>query len=92
MIPLARLRSRLGLDPYNKSAPISEESVQNKKYKIALSQHIGAPAVPAVAKGDRVNAGQQIANPAENALSVAIHSPVSGTVTEINAKFITITI
>lgn len=92
MIPLARLRSRLGLDPYNKSAPITEDKLNNKKYKIALSQHIGAPAVPSVSKGDKVEAGQMIANPAENALSVAIHSPVSGTVAEINAKFITITI
>ena len=91
MIPLSRLRSRLGLDPYNKSAPISEESINVKKYKIALSQHIGAPAVPIVAKGDKVEASQKIADAKENALSVAIHSPISGTVTDINAKFITIT-
>ncbi|MBQ1989202.1 MAG: SLBB domain-containing protein [Clostridia bacterium] len=91
MIPLSRLRSRLGLDPYNKSAPITEENVNVKKYKIALSQHIGAPAVPIVAKGDKVEANQKIADAKENALSVAVHTPVSGTVTDINAKFITIT-
>ena len=91
MIPLSRLRSRLGLDPYNKSAPITEENINVKKYKIALSQHIGAPAVPIVAKGDKVEANAKIAEAKENALSVAIHTPVSGTVTDINAKFITIT-
>ena len=91
MIPLSRLRSRLGLDPYNKSAPITEENINVKKYKIALSQHIGAPAVPIVAKGDKIEANAKIADAKENALSVAIHTPVSGTVTDINAKFITIT-
>ncbi len=92
MIPLSRLRSRLGLDPYNKSAPISEEQIKPKKLKIALSQHIGAPSVPVVKKGDKLEANQMIAAGMDNALSVAVHTPYSGTVTDINAKFITITL
>lgn len=92
MIPLSRLRSRLGLNPYNKSAPVVEDEVKCKKLKIAISQHIGAPAVPVVQKGDKVSANQMIAAPAENALSVAIHSPLDGTVTDINKKYITISV
>ncbi|MBQ6829777.1 MAG: SLBB domain-containing protein [Clostridia bacterium] len=91
MVPLKRLRSRLGLDPYNQSAPMSEEPVESKKLRIPLSQHIGAPAVAIVKKGDRVEAGQLIATPAENALSVAIHAPMAGTVTDVTARVITIT-
>ncbi len=92
MIPLSRLRSRLGLDPYNNSAPVSEQPLRFGKLFVSLSQHIGAPAVPVVKKGDKVTAGQMIASPAENALSVAIHSPVDGTVTEITKTKITISV
>ena len=92
MIPLSRLRSRLGLDPYNKTAPISEEPLKFKKLTISLAQHIGAPAVAIVKKGDKVKAGQIIAAAAENALSVAIHSPVDGTVTEVLTSKIIISV
>lgn len=44
-----------------------------------LSQHIGAPAVPIVAKGDHVVAGQKIAE-AAGFVSAPIYATVSGTV------------
>ena len=91
-IPLSRLRSRLGLDPYNMEAPMDESPIKIKRLKINLSQHIGAPAVPCVKKGDAVEAGQMIAAPAENALSVAIHSPIKGKVVEANKSRIIIAI
>ena len=46
---------------------------------IPLAQHIGAPAVAKVAKGDKVLTGQLIAE-AGSFMSANIHSPVSGTV------------
>ena len=49
-----------------------------------MSQHIGAPAVPAVQKGDKVKVGTRIANPMEKALSAAIYSSVSGTVLKVD--------
>ncbi|MDR2885700.1 MAG: electron transport complex subunit RsxC [Rikenellaceae bacterium] len=51
---------------------------------VPLGQHIGAPAVAIVAKGDKVLAGQPIAK-AGGFVSAAIHSPVSGTVTVVDA-------
>ena len=44
-----------------------------------LSQHIGAPAVPVVAKGDHVLTGQKIAE-AQGFVSAPIYATVSGTV------------
>ncbi|HIX58164.1 MAG TPA: electron transport complex subunit RsxC [Candidatus Blautia gallistercoris] len=44
-----------------------------------LSQHIGAPAKPIVEKGERVLAGQKIAE-AGGFVSAAVHASVSGTV------------
>ncbi len=50
---------------------------------IPLSQHIGAPAVAKVAKGDRVLTGQLIAE-AASFMSANIHSPISGTVKSVD--------
>ena len=50
-----------------------------------LSQHIGAPAVPVVAKGDYVLAGQLIAE-AGGFVSANIHSSVPGTVKAIEPR------
>lgn len=49
---------------------------------IPLSQHIGAPAVACVAKGDKVKTGQLIAK-ASGFVSANIHSSVSGTVASL---------
>ena len=46
---------------------------------VSMSQHIGAPAKPVVAAGDKVKVGQVIAEPG-GFVSAFIHSPVSGTV------------
>lgn len=51
---------------------------------VPLAQHIGAPAVPKVAKGDKVLTGQLIAE-AAGFVSANIHAPVSGTVTAVEA-------
>jgi electron transport complex protein RnfC len=51
--------------------------------QIFLAQHIGAPAVPVVAKGDKVKVGQLVAK-AAGFVSANIHSSVSGTVTMID--------
>ena len=52
-----------------------------------LSQHIGAPAAPVVAKGDRVLAGQKIAE-ASGFVSSPVYASVSGTVKAIEPHFV----
>ena len=81
--------ARLDLTKYNKEAPLDNEVVDIKKVRIMLSQHIGAPAIAAVQVGDRVERGQMIAEPGKG-LSVAIHASISGTVTEVNDKYVVI--
>ena len=49
-----------------------------------MSQHIGAPALPAVQKGDKVKVGTLIGKPMEKALSTSIYSSVSGTVLKVD--------
>lgn len=50
---------------------------------IPVAQHIGAPALPVVEKGDSVKAGQIIAQ-SQGFVSTNIHSSVSGTVLKID--------
>jgi len=52
---------------------------------IALAQHIGAPAKPLVAVGDKVKVGQPIAEPG-GFVSAFIHASVSGTVKSIGPR------
>ena len=56
---------------------------------IPLRMHIGAPCVPAVRTGERVEAGQVIAQPPEGALGAVIHASISGTA-EVGADHILI--
>ena len=53
--------------------------------KISMSQHIGAPCKPLVAKGDYVKVGQKIGD-TDAFVSAPIHSGVSGTVTAIEEQ------
>src|SRR6056300_307312 len=52
---------------------------------LPLSQHIGAPAEPVVNVGDKVKAGQLLAE-SQGAVSAAVHAPTSGTVTAIGMR------
>ena len=57
---------------------------------IPMSMHSGVPAVPVVQKGDHVYVGQLIAKEGEGRVSSPIHASVSGTVSEVSEKSISI--
>lgn len=59
--------------------------VSPKRVAIPVQQHIGAPAVPLVSKGNYVKIGQTIAD-FKNGLSCPIHASISGTVTDIEMR------
>ncbi|MDD4923197.1 MAG: electron transport complex subunit RsxC, partial [Bacteroidales bacterium] len=60
-----------------KQAPLPKQSV------VLLNQHIGAPAIPVVKKGEEVKTGQLIAK-ANGFISANIHSPVSGIISKMD--------
>ena len=90
LVSKERLTARLGLSKYDVEARLVDEQVEAKQVKIALTQHIGAPAVAAVAKGDAVTLGQVIGAAAEGKLGVNTHASISGTVVDVNDRFVTI--
>lgn len=54
-------------------------------FSVSMAQHLGAPATPAVAVGDKVKVGQVIGEPS-GFISAYVHSPVSGTVKAVAPK------
>jgi Na+-translocating ferredoxin:NAD+ oxidoreductase RnfC subunit len=86
-VSVSRLTERLGLAAYDGEAPLQEQ-FETKTVKLLLSQHIGAPATPTVAVGDRVRCGQTVAKAAEGALSVDLHASLDGVVTAVTSKYI----
>ena len=88
-VPMKRLAARIGVQKYNKTAPMLDDEIKPKSVNIMLSQHIGAPAKAVVLPGDTVKVGQRIAVAVEG-LSVDIHSSIDGKVLAVNDKFIKI--
>ena len=86
---MAKLTFRGGVHPYDgkdlsKDKPM-KTIVPKGEMVYPLSQHIGAPAVPLVKKGDKVLAGQKIAE-AGGFVSAPIYATVSGTVKIIEPR------
>ena len=86
---MGKLTFRGGIHPYegkelSKYHPI-EKYLPKGDLVYPLSQHIGAPSVPCVKKGDSVLAGQKIAD-AGGFVSVPLHASVSGTVKGIEKR------
>lgn len=75
-----------GIHPEEYKEPTSSQLIERmpfvEEYTLPLSQHIGAPSKPVVRKGQRVLRGELIAE-AGGFVSVALHSPVDGTVSDI---------
>lgn len=78
-----------GIHPYDGKDLSDEKEIVDYLPKgecvYPLSQHIGAPAVPLVKKGDKVLVGQKIAETG-GFVSANIHSGVSGTVKTIEPR------
>lgn len=86
---MALLTFKGGIHPYDGKDLSKDKPIRNVLPKgelvYLLSQHIGAPAVPVVQKGDHVKVGQVIAE-AGGFVSAPIHASVSGTVKGIRKQ------
>ncbi|MDR2634616.1 MAG: electron transport complex subunit RsxC [Clostridiales bacterium] len=86
-MPKEKIRTfRRGIHPLShkkptENVPLGEISTPETVY-INVAQHLGAPALPVVAEGDRVKVGTLIAA-ANGFVSANVHSSVSGTVKKI---------
>lgn len=88
--PSRRIAARLGVDAYYDYHISDCQILTPVTVHIPLRQHIGAPSIPAVTVGDRVETGQLIGTIPEKALGANIHASICGTVTEVSNSVITI--
>lgn len=86
---MAKLTFTGGIHPYDGKDLSKDKPIQDVLPKgdlvYPLSQHIGAPAQPIVAKGDRVLVGQKIAE-SGGFVSAPVYASVSGTVKMIEPR------
>jgi biotin carboxyl carrier protein len=91
LVPSSVLIDRLGIRRFVK------DSVERKNIKfspekvyVPLLQHVGRAAEPKVSVGDKVKAGDVIAETDKSLLGAVIHASISGTVRKITDRFIEI--
>ncbi len=80
----------MGLTAYKDEAPLSSKALEPATVKLALANEgIGAVAA-VVAKGKKLRKGEMIARPVGK-LAVAMHAPITGTVSSLTAGQLTMT-
>ena len=89
MLNAAKWKDMLGVTKFDRYPTYVETPVTARHVEIKMSQHIGAPSVPAVAVGDVVTVGQMIAS-AGNGLSVPQYASIAGKVTHVDDRVIVI--
>jgi Na+-translocating ferredoxin:NAD+ oxidoreductase RnfC subunit len=91
LVPTHRLIARLGLAEWeDQTCAMDEADYRPKRVSIPLQQHVGVPATPVVAEGDRVTIGDLIAQIPEGKLGAAIHASITGRVSQVGAATIEI--
>lgn len=81
-VSTARLIQRLNLGKYDTHPGYVGEYTPGE-VSIALSQHIGAPAICTVKAGDKVKRGDLIGEIPEKAMGARVHASINGTVVEV---------
>jgi Na+-translocating ferredoxin:NAD+ oxidoreductase RnfC subunit len=71
---------------YDLPAPYLHKEISPQRLTLPLKQSAGAPALAKVRLGDRVQAGQVIAEPTANALGAILHAPHAGVITAVTDK------
>jgi Na+-translocating ferredoxin:NAD+ oxidoreductase RnfC subunit len=91
LVPTHRLIARLGLTEWEHQAcPLDETDHRPAQVIISLQQHIGAAARALVSVGDRVAAGDRIAEIPEGKLGANVHASITGRVAKVSAAAIEI--
>ena len=86
--PSQKVAARAGVGKYD-GYELRELLVgQPDRVEIPLKIHIGAPAVPVVAAGDRVAEGRVVALPPEEALGAAVHASITGRVASVGVRIV----
>lgn len=83
-IPVPRLISRIDLTEYEGKNIEGPYDIETIEVRIPLNQHIGKPASPIIAVGDKVSKGQLIGKVEMGEFGANIHSSIDGKVCEVS--------
>jgi Na+-translocating ferredoxin:NAD+ oxidoreductase RnfC subunit len=89
-VPVQRLMERLEVMQYDTHPAFYPEEIKVRQVKILLNQHLGEPALPVVAKGDRLKKGDVVGEIPEGALGARVHASIDGTVSAVDDKQVVI--
>ncbi|HEA68895.1 MAG TPA: electron transport complex protein RnfC [Desulfobacterales bacterium] len=87
-VPTKRLMERLQVSRYDRHPEIFAGEIEVKKATIPLKQHIGAPAIPVVKTGDRVEKGDLIGEIPDKTLGARVHASISGVVESVGTDVV----
>ena len=89
-VPLKQLMKKLDVYKYETKTPFVKDFPEPSQVKILLKQHVGNPAKPIVKIGDKVQAGDLIADIEANKLGAKVHASISGKIIDVSEEFIKI--
>jgi Na+-translocating ferredoxin:NAD+ oxidoreductase RnfC subunit len=84
-VPTRKLKQRLDVFMFEDEGPMLDLTFEPKKVRVPLNQHLGAPAVPIVIEGQRVNKYDLIAK-SGGKVSCNIHASINGIVGKISKE------
>ncbi len=83
-VPAAMLKRRLGLEEWDRAAPLVRDKMTVDRVILPLDQHLGTPASAVVQVGDEVLIGDVIATVEEGRLGAWVHASIDGRITAVN--------
>jgi Na+-translocating ferredoxin:NAD+ oxidoreductase RnfC subunit len=89
-VPVQRLMQRLEVMKYDTHPEFYPQEIKVRQVKILLNQHLGEPALPVVAAGDRVQKGDMVGEIPEGALGARVHASIDGTVSAVDDEQVVI--
>jgi Na+-translocating ferredoxin:NAD+ oxidoreductase RnfC subunit len=90
-VPVKRLMGKLNIMQYDRKPQVSLDEIDCDTVGLSLRRHIGAPSLPVVNVGDRVERGQLVATIPPNSLGANVHASISGKVTAVDDNLIFVT-
>jgi hypothetical protein len=85
-VPSKRLMGKLNILDYDVHPNIYDKAVSPDRVGLYLGRHIGAPAIPVVTPGERVEQGQVVAKIPEKALGAMLHASITGRVEIVDSE------
>jgi Na+-translocating ferredoxin:NAD+ oxidoreductase RnfC subunit len=81
-VPIQSLMRKLHIKAYDVPAPFERISIEPGEVVLPLKQSAGAPCVPLVKQGDRVEKGQPLGDVPAGALGAMLHAPFAGRIAQ----------